>query len=452
MVKTAGIMIDARVDRIQQPDTLRFSQLVAGQKHVCQSVACCEDFFSFGRAESPFPVPDDIRVEISGKSCPGTLADPAGLPELREAVSGFYARNYNITADADRIIIGHGVKGLVLPIFTILAGSVIVPSPGWLGYLPQLRILNKPYYRLYGHYAAQYKIRPTQLAAMLKGLVKSQHLLILNNPGYPTGNLYTEKDLKEIAAICRESNTLILANEAYSLLTYDLSKFVSMGSIYPEGTFVLNGLSMDRSAGGLRIGTCILPEGSDQALKDELIKVLATVYTAAVTPVQQAAIPAYLPNPAMDAYLHDTREIHRIMTTRLAARCAAIEGVRTIIPEGGFSFMVDLNVMIAEIRAAGIQYSNDLAPAMIQHPYHIATVTGEAMMAGYDDFYIRFSATDYDGTAALESYRSVPPKTPSDEEAFFMRHGARMAAGIEMFSRWVSDVRSGSFKFEKSAE
>lgn len=175
-----------------------------------------------------------------------------------------------------------------------------------------------------------------------------------------------------------------------------------MGSIYPEGTFVLNGLSMDRSAGGLRIGTCILPEGSDQALKDELIKVLATVYTAAVTPVQQAAIPAYLPNPAMDAYLHDTREIHRIMTTRLAARCAAIEGVRTIIPEGGFSFMVDLNVMIAEIRAAGIQYSNDLAPAMIQHPYHIATVTGEAMMAGYDDFYIRFSATDYDGTAALE--------------------------------------------------
>jgi aspartate aminotransferase len=450
VVKVAGIMIDARVDRIQQPDTLRFSQLVSEQKNVCKVTQCCDTFYSFGKAESPFPIPDDIRIEISGKSCPGILADPAGILELREAVSGFYARNYQISASPDRVIIGHGVKGLALPIFTIIAGSVI--SPGWLGYLPQLRILNKPYYRLYGHFPSQYKIRPSQLAAMLKGLVKSQHLLILNNPGYPTGNLYTEKDLTEIASICREYNTLILANEAYSLLTYDLSKFISMGSIYPEGTFVLNGLSMDRSAGGLRIGTCILPEGSDQILKDEFIKILATVYTAAVTPVQQAAIPAYLPNTAMDTYLHDTREIHRIMTTELATRCAEIEGVRTIIPEGGFSFMADLNSMIVAIRATGIQYSNDLAPAMIQHPYHIATVTGEAMMAGYDDFYIRFSATDYDGAAALESYRSAPPQTSSEEEVFFMKHGAHMAAGMEMFSRWVRDVRSGNFRFEKKTE
>jgi aspartate aminotransferase len=442
-------MIDARVDRIQKPDTLRFSQLVAEQHNKCSAIGCSEEFFSFGRSESSFPVPDDIRIEFSGRECPGTLADPAGLLELREAVSGFYARNYGIHADADRIIIGHGLKGLVLPIFAIIAGSVIVPSPGWLGYLPQLRILNKPYYRLYGHYATQYKIRPSQLAALLQGLVKAQHLLILNNPGYPTGNLYTKNDLEDIAAICREYNTLVLANEAYSLLTYDLSTFVSMGSIYPEGTFVLNGLSMDRSAGGLRIGTCILPEGSDQTVKDEFVKVLATIYTAAVTLVQQASIPAYLPNPAMDEYLHDTREIHRIMTTRLAARCAAIEGVRTIIPEGGFSFMADLNSMLLEIRGAGIQYSNDLAPAMIQHPYHIATVTGEGMMAGYDDFYIRFSVTDYDGTAALESYRSAPPKTQDDEDVFFKRFGGKMAAGMEMFTRWVADVRSGSFRLEK---
>ncbi len=448
----AGIAIDVRVDRIQQPDTLRFSQLLARQRSLCNAAGCHEGFFSYGRAESPFPVPDDIRIDFSLNKNPGILADPAGLRELREAVSGFYARNYHLHVGADRIIIGHGVKGLVFPIFTILMGSIIIPSPGWLGYLPQLRILNKPYYRLYGHHATHYKIRPSQLAALLKGLVKSQHLLLLSNPGYPSGNLYTESELREIADICREYNTLVLANEAYSLLTYDLSKFVSMGTIYPEGTFVLNGLSMDRSAGGLRIGTCIMPEGTDQQVIDEFVKVLATVYTAAVTPVQQAAIPAYLPNPAMDSYLHDTREIHRIMTTRLATRCASIEGVRTIIPEGGFSFMADLNAMIPHIQAAGIRYSNDLAPAMIQHPYHIATVTGEAMMAGYDDFYIRFSATDYDGIRALTDYRSAPPRTPAEEEAFFLKHGGKMAAGMEIFGRWVADVRSGAFKMEKMTD
>ena len=402
----------------------------------------------FWESRISLSVPDDIRIDFSPQKSPGILADPAGLYELREAVSGFYARNYHLNADPDRIIIGHGVKGLIFPIFTLLMGSIIVPSPGWLGYLPQLRILNKPYYRLYGHHAAKYKIRPAQLAALLSGLVKSQHLLIMSNPGYPTGNLYTEKDLREIADVCREYNTLILANEAYSLLTYDQSRFVSMGTIYPEGTFVLNGLSMDRSAGGLRIGTCIMPEGCDQQVIDEFVKIIATVYTATATPIQQAAVPAYLPNPAMDSYLHDTREIHRIMTTRLAAESAKIPGVRTIIPEGGFSFMADLNEIIAEIEAAGIQYSNDLAPALLQHPYHVATVTGEAMMAAYADYYIRFSATDYDGTRALEAFRASPLKNEDDEESFFQEHGARMIVGMQKFRLWVEDVRTGSFKFQ----
>lgn len=445
----ALIDIDVRVDRIQIPENLRFNQLLSRQQEICSQAGCEGEFFSFGRAESPFPIPEEIQttLQVKGDGC--SLADPAGLDELRKAVAGFYARNYRMDADPGRIIIGHGVKGLVFPIFTFLSGSVIVPSPGWLGYLPQLRILNKPYYRLYGHRVANYKIRPATLAALLRGLVKSQHLLILNNPGYPTGVLYTEQELKEIAAVCREYHTLVLANEAYSLLTYHLEDFVSMGRVYPEGTFVLNGLSMDRSAGGLRIGTCIMPEGVEQKVIDELIKVLATVYTASATPIQQAAVCAYLPNPSMDAYLNDTREIHRIMTMKLAGMCSAIDGIRTTIPDGGFSFMVDLNPLTTELQAAGIQYSNDLAPALAKHPYHIVTVTGEAMMAAYADFFIRFSATDYDGCRALQEFRQAPPKNAAQEDEFFARHGSRMIVGMNMFRTWIDDLKAGKVRYQK---
>jgi aspartate aminotransferase len=341
------------------------------------------------------------------------------------------------------------VKGLVFPLFTLISGSVVVPAPGWLGYLPQLRILNKPYYRLYGHRAANYKIRPNQLAGLLKGLVKTEHLLILNNPGYPTGILYNENELKEIAEICRTYNTMILANEAYGLLTYDHSKFVSMGSVYPEGTYIFNGLSMDRSAGGYRIGTCLMPEGCGKKTIDEYVKILATIYTAAATPTQKAAVSGYMPNPSIDAYLHDTREIHRIMTTRLATLCRRIPGVRATMPDGGFSFMADLNGITEKLQAAGIQYSNDLAPAMIQHPYHIATVTGEAMMAAYTDFFIRFSATDYDGASALAAYRADPPNNETDEEAFFQRFGTRMIAGMEKFRSWIADLQDGTFVYHR---
>jgi aspartate aminotransferase len=445
----ARIDIDVRVDRIQLPENLRFSHLMSCQQEKCERAGCKGPFYSFGRAESPFPIPDEIRTTLFQKETVCTLADPAGLPELRDAVAGFYQRNYHLHTDPGRIIIGHGVKGLIFPIFTLLSGSVVVPSPGWLGYLPQLRILNKPYYRLYGHRPANYKIRPATLAAQLRGLVKSQHLLILNNPGYPTGVLYSEKDLREIADVCRQYNTLVLANEAYSLLTYRQENFVSMGLVYPEGTFVLNGLSMDRSAGGLRIGTCILPEGCEQKVIEEFVKVLATVYTASATPMQQAAVSAYLPNPSMDAYLHDTREIHRIMTSRLAARCSSIEGIHTTMPDGGFSFMVDLNPLTPELQNAGIPYSNDLAPALARHPYHIITVTGEAMMAAYADFYIRFSATDYNGIEALREYRQAPPSGENEEEDFFRRHGSRMIDGMEMFRTWVSDLQAGRIRYQR---
>ncbi len=222
-----------------------------------------------------------------------------------------------------------------------------------------------------------------------------------------------------------------------------------MGSIYPEGTFILNGLSMDRSAGGYRIGTCIMPEGCSQKTISEFKKILATIYTAAATPMQQAAVSAYLSNPSMDTYLHDTREIHRIMTTRLATLFNSIEGVNATIPESGFSFLVDLNSIAHTIQAAGIQYSNDIAPAMIQHPYHMATVTGEAMMAAYNDFFIRISVTDYDGAAALTAFRADPPKNDIDEEAFFIKFGSRMIAGMEMFQIWIQDIQKGTFKYNK---
>ncbi|PKL60790.1 MAG: hypothetical protein CVV33_00830, partial [Methanomicrobiales archaeon HGW-Methanomicrobiales-4] len=192
------IDIDARVDQIQQPDNLRLGQLITQQREICDATGCREEFYSFGRSESPFPIPDEICSSFSSQYNRGDLTDPAGLPELRDAVAGFYRRQYNLSVQSDRVIIGHGVKGLIFPLFTLLSGSIVVPSPGWLGYLPQLRILNKPYYRLYGHRATNYKIRPMFLAGLLKGLVKSQHLLILNNPGYPTGIHYDEVELKEI--------------------------------------------------------------------------------------------------------------------------------------------------------------------------------------------------------------------------------------------------------------
>ena len=442
----AGIRINAKVDRIQLPENLRYFRLLEEQQERCNEAGCTSDFFRFGFGQSPFPVPAPLRKTLSLHSGEGEYAHPIGKNRLREAVVSFYRTRFGINIEPERVVTGHGAKGLIFSLFTLLEGSVIIPAPGWLGYLPQLRILNVPYYRLYSHQINNYKIRPQSLEAMLKGLVKTQHLLILNNPGNPTGVVYTREELEVIARICREYNTNILADEVYGMLTYDKDAFVSMGEVYPEGTFVIHSLSAGMAAGGFRLGSCIMPKGASPVLIREFAKIAATVYTSSATPIQEAGIAAYTSGEEMDQYLTATRNITRIMTTRLASICSNVEGLRITIPEAGFYFMVNLNPLAAELEQAGIMYSNDLAPALISHPYHIATVTGEAMMAPYGDFFIRFAATDYDGEKALTTYLEKPPSGDSEEEEFFRKFGSRMIEGMEMFKIWVGDIRTGSFR------
>lgn len=441
----AGIIIDAKVDRIQVPENLRYFRLIEEQQERCAEKGCQGEVFKFGLGQSPFPVPAPLQKALSLHSGMGTYADPIGNNEIREAVASFYKTRFGLDVEPYRVITGHGAKGLIFSIFTLITGSVIIPSPGWLGYLPQLRILNVPYYRLYTHGAGNFKIRPQTLEAMLKGLVKTQHLLILNNPGNPTGALYTKEELNNIANVCRKYNTFILSDEVYSLLTYDPGSFVSMGKIYPEGTFVIHSLSAGMGAGGFRLGSCIMPEGISPSAICDVAKIAATIYTSSAAPLQQAGIAAYRSGEEMDQYLEAVRNILRIMTSRLAHMCGAIEGIRVTVPRAGFYFMVDMNPLTDALQKAGILYSNDLAPALISHPYHIATVTGEAMMAPYGDFFIRFACTDFDGESALLEYLEKPP-APEEEEAFFEKYGERMIEGMKMFQKWVRDIREGTFR------
>ena len=116
-----------------------------------------------------------------------------------------------------------------------------------------------------------------------------QKILMLNNPNNPTGLLYDKSELEEIADVCRKQNIIVLADEIYAQITYDMTKFVSMAKIYPEGTFVTNGLSKSHGAGGYRLGYILFPQGAVSS-KYQFEKIQAIEYTSAVTPVQHAAV------------------------------------------------------------------------------------------------------------------------------------------------------------------
>jgi len=189
-------------------------------------------------------------------------------------------------------------------------------------------------------------------------------MLILNNPHNPTGIVYSRQELEKITEVCRKHNILVLADEIYALDTYDMKNFTSMGLVYPEGSFITNGLSKDRSAGGYRLGSCILPTTNTEKLQKDFKKVAATVYTNVSTPTQYAAIKAYEPNDEIDEYINITRQIHRIMGQYLNDEWNKVDGIKATRPDGAFYFFVDFNELAPDLKKNGVKTSNQLGESL----------------------------------------------------------------------------------------
>ncbi len=435
------ILVEDHVDRVIMPENLKVGLMVAAHRKKCLELGCPFEYYGLGFGQSPFPVPAPLAEGLAANARRGYYTVPEGIAELREAVVGFNERHFGVAVDAADVIVGAGTKELMHIIFEIIKGDVIIPSPGWIGYAPQIKILDKQFHTISLKPEAGYKIRPDELDAFVAGLDGEQHILVLNNPHNPTGALYDKEELEEVAAVCRRRRVLVLADEIYALTTYDVSRFTSMRTIYPEGTFVTNGLSKDRSAGGYRLGYCLLPEGADY-LRADFKKVCAIVYTNVSTPTQYAAVAAYEPNEEIEEYFLVTRNIHRIIGSYMSRRLNALDGVRASAPAGTFYLFADFNELAADLKRKGVATSNDLAHSLIAHPHHIAVVTGEACLLAPDDYGARIAFVDYDGARAIQAYKKKPPASEEEETDFVKRNAPRLAESIGAFERYVADLKS----------
>ncbi len=440
---TKDILVEPYIDSIMMPENLKIGLEVSEQREKCKKTNCSDEFYSLAFGQSPFHVPEPMVRALAAHSGKGHYSDAEGIPRLRETIAGFNKRHFKLDVDPSRIVVGPGTKELIHFVFNIVKGGTIIPSPSWIGYFPMIKLLDKHFHTFPLKPEFDYKIRPDDLDEHLSKLPGSQHLLVINNPHNPTGTLYARQELEKIADVCRERNAFVLSDEIYALTTYEFDDFSSMGLVYPEGTFVTNGLSKDRSAGGFRLGSCILPEDCTEKLKQDFRKVAATVYTNVSTPTQYAAISADEPNDEIEEYFRITRKIHRMMGRYMSDGFNSVEGVKATTPKGGFYFFADFNELSDDLRRKRVNTSNALGRSLLSHPHHIAVVTGDAVMLREDDFGARIAFVDYDGRKAFEGFKQSPPGTRSDETAFVEQYAPVMVRGIRTLGGYVKQIRQG---------
>ncbi|MDO9537374.1 MAG: pyridoxal phosphate-dependent aminotransferase [Thermoplasmata archaeon] len=163
----------------------------------------------------------------------GGYSPSSGLLELREEIVKKLKKYNNIEANPFQIIVTVGaVEGLSAAVMAVIepGDEVIFPSPTYSTHIQEVVLASgKPV------------IVPLieeegfiwDIDAVRKAITPKTKAIMYASPSNPTGTVFSEKQLRQLADIALENNLMVITDEAYEYFVYDDKKHFCMGSI-PE--------------------------------------------------------------------------------------------------------------------------------------------------------------------------------------------------------------------------
>ena len=124
-------------DLVPSP-TLRINETVISKWRAGETV------YHLGFGESRFPVHPLLLAALNEHAKAKSYLPSRGLPQLLDAVAAYYTRHLGIDFDAGQVVIGPGSKALIYAIQMAVGAELYLPTPSWVSYAPQARMLGKP--------------------------------------------------------------------------------------------------------------------------------------------------------------------------------------------------------------------------------------------------------------------------------------------------------------------
>lgn len=300
--------------------------------------AVCD--FSLGNPDVPPPAATKSALEkIAAEAvkplglgyCPN-----AGIPAVREAMAEYLTKQQNVKMSAEDVVVTVGAAGALVSFFRAVVepgDEVITPAPYFVEYGAYC-----------GHFGGVLKpvksLPPTfrpDVAAIEKAITPKTRAIIVNSPNNPTGCIYSEGDLKAIAALVdkvnatRERPLFLLSDEPYRAFAYDGAV---VPAVLPLTKFacVLGSFSKTLSLAGERIGYFAAnPEMPDQASLMAAVTLTNRTLGFVNAPVIGQRLAAALINETVDLDVYDRRR-------KLMAKVLIDAGVEFEMPKGAFYF------------------------------------------------------------------------------------------------------------------
>ena len=435
-----SILLEEHLNSIVIPANLRINDQINQYRKGCTVNGCHRPYHHFAFGQSPFSPPPKIIRALQDHADKHDYLPTAGLPELREVIALYYKKKFGLDCTARQIVISPGSKEMLSMLLAVLQGSIIIPSPSWVSYLPQAKILKKEVISLKLSPEDNYKLTPSNLKHGIEHTHTNQRILILNNPNNPTGAVYFEDELKALAEVCKKYNVIVISDEIYARTSFNFDEYRSMATIYPEKTIVTGGLSKDRSCGGYRLGVGVFPQKSEN-LVDDILKIAGSTYSCVAAPIQYAGLVAYSMDEDIESYMDDCANIHSLVGQKMAGLLSEIPGVKATIPRGAFYSFVDFNEYRDNFLQLGFKTCSDFCEHLIAVE-HTALLPGESLLLLEDEFAVRASYVDYDGNKLLETWKKDQPSNPQAEDEFFTQNCPLIEEGIKNINRYIDQIKN----------
>ena len=303
------------------------------------------------------PVVDALRAAVAeGRD---RYVSTRGIPPLREGIAEYLKHTRKLDVRAEQVLLAPGCKmALALAMMALIepGDEVLYPDPSYPIYPSFTRGL--------GAQAVPYALREKNrfqpdMAEIAAKITPKTRMLIFNSPNNPTGTVFSDATLLQIADLARKHDLWVIADEIYARILFN-GEYKSIWALpgMSDRTVIIDGFSKSFAMTGWRLGYAV----AQTRVIDALDMLVLNTFTCTAEFTQVAALEALLDiTSAVPAMVHEYRKRRDLFVAKLNK----IPGFRCQSPDGAFYAWVNIEetgryaeevqeILLEEVGVAGI--------------------------------------------------------------------------------------------------
>ena len=361
--------LSRKIQNLEESQTLTLTEAANRLK------ASGVDIVSLTAGEPDFPTPAHVKIAaIQAIEENFTHYTPLrGIPSLLKAIVTKFERDNNIHFDPSQILVSVGAKHSIINALQAICNKgdeVVIPAPFWVSYPEMVKLVDALPVIVPTTRESNFKITARQLRKATNDKTKA---LLLNTPANPTGAVYSQGELEELADVVRDTGIFVIADEIYEKVMYPPARHFSIGSIkqVSDQVITVNGVSKAYAMTGWRIGYL----GAAASVTEAAAKVQSQMTSNATSIAQRAAVAALTgPTTDIDAMVCEFERRRNFLVSEFSK----IPGIDFVNPQGSFHLFPSVKSFIGKrVKGSPIRNDADFCHYLIEEE-HLALVPGSA--------------------------------------------------------------------------